>query len=52
MKFEPNKPFKLPPILNGLQRKKTYDGTVSFAEVAKRRAKNKAARKARQQHRG
>lgn len=39
-------------ILRGLQSKRhMYEGTVPPAEVEKRRAKNKAARKARKQQR-
>jgi hypothetical protein len=47
MKFEPNKPLELPPVLDALQAKRIYEGTVPPEVVAKRRAKNKAARKAR-----
>lgn len=35
------------PILYGLQKKLVYEGTVPPAVVAKRRAKNRAARRAR-----
>jgi hypothetical protein len=35
------------PILYGLQRKPIYQGTVPPAVTAKRRARNKAARKSR-----
>lgn len=35
------------PILYGLQKKPVYEGTVPPAVVAKRRAKNRAARRAR-----
>ncbi|WP_169812243.1 hypothetical protein [Nocardia xishanensis] len=38
-------------VLRGLQHKPMYEGTVSHSEVAKRRTKNKAARKARKQQR-
>ncbi|WP_280195937.1 hypothetical protein [Nocardia farcinica] len=38
-------------ILLGLQRKHIYEGTVPEAEVARRRARNRAARKARRANR-
>lgn len=38
-------------ILRGLQSRKLYEGTVPFSTVTKRRAKNKAARKARRLNR-
>lgn len=39
-------------ILRGLQSKRhMYEGTVPFTEVAKRREKNRAARRARKQQR-
>lgn len=42
----PEKP-KINPILNGLQAKSIYAGTVDPAEIAKRRARNKMARQSR-----
>lgn len=38
-------------VLRGLQQKHVYAGTVPPAEVARRRAKNKAARKSRRRNR-
>ncbi|BAD58875.1 hypothetical protein [Nocardia farcinica] len=38
-------------ILLGLQRKHIYEGTVPEAEVARRRTRNRAARKARRANR-
>ncbi|MFC4128974.1 hypothetical protein [Nocardia rhizosphaerae] len=38
-------------ILLGLQRKHVYQGTVPETEIARRRAKNRAARKARKTQR-
>lgn len=51
MKWEPAEPIKLDGVFGAIQGKPLYEGTVPDHVKAKRRARNKAARKSRKANR-